>query len=97
MTLSRLLFTMQLKGDPRECGSRTATEEDEWSDTSGRHSVLSSQGIKAGRDDGVGIRQDPEAAARMSEILLAGVSTRRYATVLPKMAKTVEVSRSQLS
>jgi transposase-like protein len=33
----------------------------------------------------------------MSEILLAGVSTRRYAAVLPKMAKTVGVSRSQLS
>ncbi len=33
----------------------------------------------------------------MSEILLAGVSTRRYATVLPKMAKSVGVSRSQLS
>lgn len=43
------------------------------------------------------IRQDPAAAARMSEILLAGVSTRRYATVLPKMAQTVGVSRSQLS
>ena len=33
----------------------------------------------------------------MSEILLSGVSTRRYAGVLPKMAKTVGVSRSQLS
>lgn len=43
------------------------------------------------------IRQDAQAAARMSEILLAGVSTRRYATVLPKMAKTVGVSRSQVS
>jgi transposase-like protein len=43
------------------------------------------------------LRHDPEAAARMSEILLCGVSTRRYASVLPKMAKTVGVSRSQLS
>lgn len=44
------------------------------------------------------LRHDPEAAAaRMSEILLSGVSTRRYASVLPKMAKTVGVSRSQLS
>jgi putative transposase len=43
------------------------------------------------------LRTDPQAAARMSEILLAGVSTRRYATVLPKMAHTVGVSRSQLS
>lgn len=43
------------------------------------------------------IRQDAQAAARMSEILFAGVSTRRYATVLPKMAKTVGVPRSQLS
>lgn len=43
------------------------------------------------------LRGDPEAATRMSEILLSGVSTRRYAGVLPKMAKTVGVSRSQLS
>lgn len=43
------------------------------------------------------LRRDPEAAARMSEILLSGVSTRHYAGVLPKMAKTVGVSRSQLS
>jgi putative transposase len=43
------------------------------------------------------LRRDPDAAARMSEILLCGVSTRRYAGVLPKMAKTVGVSRSQLS
>jgi putative transposase len=43
------------------------------------------------------LRRDPDAAARMSEILLSGVSTRRYAGVLPKMAKTVGVSRSQLS
>jgi transposase-like protein len=43
------------------------------------------------------LRRDPQAAARMSEILLSGVSTRHYAGVLPKMAKTVGVSRSQLS
>jgi putative transposase len=43
------------------------------------------------------LRRDPDTAARMSEILLCGVSTRRYAGVLPKMAKTVGVSRSQLS
>lgn len=43
------------------------------------------------------MRRDPQAASRMSEILLAGVSTRRYAGVLPKMAKSVGVSRSQLS
>ncbi|GIX28143.1 MAG: hypothetical protein KatS3mg123_2024 [Burkholderiales bacterium] len=43
------------------------------------------------------MRRNPQAAARMSEILLAGVSTRRYAPVLPKMAKSVGVSRSQLS
>jgi putative transposase len=43
------------------------------------------------------LRRDPDAAARMSEILLSGVSTRHYAGVLPKLAKTVGVSRSQLS
>jgi putative transposase len=43
------------------------------------------------------MRRDPAAGSRMSEILLSGVSTRRYAGVLPKMAKTVGVSRSQLS
>jgi transposase-like protein len=43
------------------------------------------------------LRCDPQAPARMSEILLSGVSTRHYAGVLPKMAKTVGVSRSQLS
>lgn len=43
------------------------------------------------------MRRDEQASQRMSEILLAGVSSRRYATVLPKMAATVGVSRSQLS
>ena len=43
------------------------------------------------------LRGDPQACARMSQILLSGVSTRGYAGVLPKMAKTVGVSRSQLS
>jgi transposase-like protein len=43
------------------------------------------------------LRRDADAPARMSQILLSGVSMRRYAGVLPKMAKTVGVSRSQLS
>jgi len=33
----------------------------------------------------------------MLEILIAGVSTRRYETVIPAMAETVGVSRSQVS
>jgi transposase-like protein len=36
-------------------------------------------------------------SARMLEILMAGVSTRQYATVLPEMANTVGVSKSQIS
>jgi len=34
---------------------------------------------------------------RMLEILMAGVSTRKYETVLPEMAETVGVSKSQVS
>jgi hypothetical protein len=35
--------------------------------------------------------------SRMLEILLEGVSTRRYGTVIPKMADTVGVSKSSVS
>ena len=36
-------------------------------------------------------------SGRMLEILMAGVSTRQYANVLPQMANTVGVSKSQVS
>lgn len=43
------------------------------------------------------IRKDGRLADRMLSILLCGVSTRRYAEVLPQMAEQVGVSRSQVS
>jgi putative transposase len=43
------------------------------------------------------IRQNGGLADRMLEILIAGVSTRRYEAVIPAMAETVGVSRSQVS
>jgi putative transposase len=43
------------------------------------------------------MRKDGRLADRMLEILLDGVSTRRYAGVLPAMAETVGVSKSQVS
>src|SRR5664279_53271 len=43
------------------------------------------------------IRENGGLADRMLEILIAGVSTRRYETVIPAMAETVGVSRSQVS
>jgi len=39
----------------------------------------------------------PRLGARIAEILLAGVSTRNYQTVLPEMAETVGVSKSAVS
>jgi putative transposase len=43
------------------------------------------------------MRENGRLADRMLEILIAGVSTRRYEQVLPEMAETVGVSKSQVS
>jgi transposase-like protein len=43
------------------------------------------------------MRKDGRLADRMLEILIDGVSTRRYEGVLPEMADTVGVSKSQVS
>ena len=43
------------------------------------------------------MRKDGRLADRMLEIVIAGVSTRRYEQVLPEMAQTVGVSKSQVS
>jgi putative transposase len=43
------------------------------------------------------MRKDARLADRMLEILIDGVSTRRYERVLPAMAETVGVSKSQVS
>jgi transposase-like protein len=43
------------------------------------------------------MRKDARLADRMLEILINGVSTRRYEAVLPEMAETVGVSKSQVS
>lgn len=54
-----------------------------------------------GREVGVPLyeqlQEDGKLAARMSEILMAGVSTRKYAKVLPAMAASAGISRSTLS
>ena len=43
------------------------------------------------------LRDDANVGARMRDILVAGVSTRRYAAVLPEAAGTVGVSKSTVS
>jgi putative transposase len=43
------------------------------------------------------MRRNGRLADRMLEILIAGVSTRRYEQVIPEMAETVGVSKSQVS
>jgi putative transposase len=43
------------------------------------------------------IREHGGLAERMLQILIAGVSTRRYEQVIPEMAQTVGVSKSQVS
>lgn len=43
------------------------------------------------------MRKDQRLADRVLEILIHGVSTRHYATVLPAMAETVGISKSQIS
>src|SRR5262249_7622854 len=43
------------------------------------------------------MRKDGRLADRMLEIVIAGVSTRRYQKVLPEMDQTVGVSKSQVS
>ncbi len=43
------------------------------------------------------MRKDGRLADRMLEIVIAGVSTRRYEKVIPEMDRTVGVSKSQVS
>lgn len=43
------------------------------------------------------MHKDTRLADRMLEILIAGVSTRRYGQVIPQMAETVGVSKSEVS
>ena len=43
------------------------------------------------------MQKDVRMADRMLEIMMAGVSTRRYADVLPQMAEQVGISKSQVS
>jgi len=43
------------------------------------------------------MQKDGRLANRMLEIMMAGVSTRRYETVLPEMAEQVGISKSQVS
>lgn len=43
------------------------------------------------------LQKDQRLADRMLEIMMAGVSTRRYANVLPEMAEQVGISKSQVS
>jgi len=43
------------------------------------------------------MQNDERLGRRMAEILMQGVSTRRYETVLPEMAQTVGVSKSSVS
>lgn len=43
------------------------------------------------------MQKDQRLADRMLDIMMAGVSTRRYADVLPEMAEQVGVSKSQVS
>jgi transposase-like protein len=43
------------------------------------------------------LQKNTRLADRMLEILMAGVSTRKYAEVLPEMAETVGISKSQVS
>lgn len=43
------------------------------------------------------LQKDGRLADRMLDILMHGVSTRKYAAVLPEMAETVGVSKSQVS
>ena len=55
---------------------------------------------RAGRGRDPRLQGDPRAwrlADRMLQILIAGVSTRRYEQVIPEMAETVGVSKSQVS
>ena len=43
------------------------------------------------------MRGSPRLSQRIWEVLMLGLSTRKYAEVLPKMAETVGVSKSEVS
>lgn len=43
------------------------------------------------------LKKNPKAGARLRKLVMAGVSTRNYAEVVPPMAETVGISRSSVS
>lgn len=43
------------------------------------------------------LKRDPSAGTRLRRLVMAGISTRKYAQVIPPMAKSVGISRSAVS
>ena len=98
---------------PKQAGRRRGAGEALWYGSQGGQVYLSDRKVRVerprlrakGRGAGgemevpayAAMRRPGPLAQRMLEILLAGVSTRRYAEVIPEMADTVGVAKSSVS
>ena len=108
-----LLMSAEQVAGPKQRGKRSAERAVYWYGRQGGVAELAERKLKVDKprlrrkDCGVGgevevpayaaMRQDGRLGKRMLEILMAGVSTRQYADVLPEMADQVGVSKSAVS
>jgi len=106
------LSAQQAAGGPRQQGKQRSGEVVWYGEQSGRVMLsdrklavkrprLRQKGPGAGKEVEVpayaAMQNQPRLSARMLDILMRGVSTRQYRSVIPEMADTVGVSKSSVS
>src|SRR5712692_8478780 len=93
------LSAVQMAGPPQQGKARPADLV--WHGTQPGRVCLKERKLRVNKEVSVpvyqALQQDAATGERMLEILLNGVSTRRYQRVIPEMADTVGVSRSTVS
>lgn len=108
-----LSLSAEALAGPKQAGRARAEGEAAWYGSQGGQVYLSDRRVRVerprlrvkGRGEGgelevpayEAMRRPGPLAQRMLEILLAGVSTRHYADVIPEMADTVGVAKSSVS
>ena len=111
--VSRGVLEALLQASAEErAGAKTpgrASGEVRWYGTQGGRLPLGDRQVRLDRPrlrDGAGevaipayecLKRDPGAGGRLRRLVMAGVSTRKYAQVIPPMAKSVGISRSSVS
>jgi len=107
-----ILESLLLASAEERAGAKTpgrASGEIRWYGTQGGRVPLGDRQLRLRRPrlrDGAGevgipayecLKRDPGAGTRLHRLVMAGVSTRKYAEVIPPMAKSVGIARSSVS